>query len=465
MVPFYNEHWSTLLRTAYSVINRSPANLLKEIILVDDGSKKQFLKEKLDNFVAENLPKVKVIHLKRRAGLINARLAGAKIATGKVLIFLDSHTEANINWLPPLLDPIARNYKVCMCPFIDVIDWKTFAYTAQDEGARGAFDWKFFYKRLPLRKQDIANMPEPFPSPVMAGGLFAISAKFFWELGGYDPGLDIWGGEQYELSFKVWQCGGEMYDAPCSRVGHVYRGGRIEDNSNSDDEDDSRKGVDVVTRNYKRVAEVWMDEYKDFLYMRDPNKFNNTDAGDLTEQIAVREKLQCKPFKWFIENIAPDLVEKYPTLDPPDFAYGTIKSLANPRMCVDTLGHSDNEQIGLYACADDKLHPQSNQNYALSWLRDIRIKFTDTCWDAPGGGKAPVLLMSCHSGQGNQLWRYYPDRKEIVHVITKRCLTANLNTNFVFIGPCDNTQSQKWEFAYFNQTALDNWLTAGVKLL
>jgi len=40
-------------------------------------------------------------------------------------------------------------------------------------------------------------------SPTHAGGLFAIDRKWFKKLGYYDPGLQIWGGENFELSFKV----------------------------------------------------------------------------------------------------------------------------------------------------------------------------------------------------------------------------------------------------------------------
>lgn len=385
------------MRTAHSVINRSPPDLLKEVILVNDHSTKEFLYDELDAYVAKHFTKVKVIRLPERSGLIWARMAGARAATGDVLIFLDSHTEANINWLPPLLEPIAMNYKVCVCPFIDVVDWKSFEYRAQDEGKRGAFDWKFFYKRINVRPEDQNEPTDPFPSPIMAGGLFAISSKFFWELGGYDEGLDIWGGEQYELSFKIWQCGGQMLDAPCSRVGHIYRGRAPFPNP---------RGKDFISKNFKRVAEVWMDEYAQVLYERRGN-MAHVDPGDLTKQRAIREKLQCKPFKWFLEVVAPDMLVKYPPVEPPPFANGAIQSIADSQMCIDTMGRGEKQEFGMYPCAANKTYPQATQHFVLSVARDIRLKRLDNCMDVSSGSKkAPILQFHCHENQGNQYFKY-----------------------------------------------------------
>ena len=103
IIPFYNEHWSTLLRSVHSIIKRSPLELVKEIILVDDASQKVHLKQKLEDYIKEKNAKdwenkVRVVRLKERDGLIGARLAGAKDATADVLIFLDSHIE--VNWHP-----------------------------------------------------------------------------------------------------------------------------------------------------------------------------------------------------------------------------------------------------------------------------------------------------------------------------------------------------------------------------
>ena len=125
----------------------------------------------------------------------------------------------------------------------------------------------------------------------MDGRLFAIHKKWFWELGGYDEGLEFSGGEQLEISFKIWQCGGRILDAPCSRIGYIYR----QLNSQSD-------STSKVHRNNKRIAAVWMDEYAEYVYKQ--NSFINRDInpGDIQKQVELREKLQCESFKWYVSK-------------------------------------------------------------------------------------------------------------------------------------------------------------------
>jgi polypeptide N-acetylgalactosaminyltransferase len=104
VVIFHNEHPSIIFRALHSIVNRTPHELLREIILVNDASTKLELRETFIEYISKNFHGiVKLVQLEKRVGLIVARMEGARRASGEVLVFLDSHVEVNVNWLPPLL--------------------------------------------------------------------------------------------------------------------------------------------------------------------------------------------------------------------------------------------------------------------------------------------------------------------------------------------------------------------------
>lgn len=205
IICFHNEAWSVLLRTVHSVLDRSPSHLIKEVVLVDDFSDMDHLKQQLVDYFRKE-PKVKIVRAQKREGLIRARLLGtllhnpsfnygspllmtlrlnigARHATAPVLTYLDSHCECTTGWLEPLLDRIARDPTTVVCPVIDVIDDTTLEYHWRDSSGVnvGGFDWnlQFNWHAVPEKeKKKHKNSAEPVWSPTMAGGLFSIDKVF-----------------------------------------------------------------------------------------------------------------------------------------------------------------------------------------------------------------------------------------------------------------------------------------------
>lgn len=425
VICFHNEAWTVLLRTFHSVLDRSRPDLIREIILVDDFSDKPFLQGPLEDYI-KDYPKVKIVRTKQREGLIRARLLGFAAAKGDVVTFLDSHCECAVGWLEPLLDRIAENKSNVVCPVIDVIEDDSFKY--QYGNARstsiGGFDWnmQFTWHAIPEYERVRRNQLDHLPvrTPTMAGGLFSISREYFNEIGTYDPGMDIWGGENLELSFRVWMCGGILEIVPCSHVGHIFR---------KRSPYKWRGGVNVVKKNSVRLAEVWMDEYKNYYYER----FNHDlgDFGDVSERKQLRQKLQCKSFDWYVKNIYPDLFVPGESL-----ASGEIHNKAKP-MCVDSAVDNQNfhKPVNMWPC-----HNQGgNQYWMLS--KNGEIRRDDGCLDFSGGES--IIIYPCHGQKGNQEWTYREDNT-IQHVNTNKCMMVSVDGQKLLMDKCTGIDRQIW---------------------
>ncbi|XP_060562082.1 polypeptide N-acetylgalactosaminyltransferase 4-like [Ruditapes philippinarum] len=190
VIPFKDEHLSVLLRTVYSILYNTPAHIVKEIVLVDDGSENSELKSTLDIYL-ENMEKVRVIRLRKSVGLMMARQAGINSIDAEYFVCLDCHMEVLPGWIEPLLSRLLEEPKALLCSNVGSIDRLTFKlHHAELPQIRYFFPFLIFnldastgkYKQSFVESR--TNDTEPFPFGIIQGMMVVMRKSWFMQLGG-----------------------------------------------------------------------------------------------------------------------------------------------------------------------------------------------------------------------------------------------------------------------------------------
>ncbi|TRY54560.1 hypothetical protein DNTS_033417 [Danionella cerebrum] len=434
---YLNEALSVIKRAIRSIIDKTPAFLLKEIILVDDCSSNEDLQVPLEEYInllnngKPNL--IKRVRHRRQMGLAKARMSGWEAATGEVVAILDAHIEVHKDWAEPLLARIKSDRTLVLSPVFDKVHFDTLEVMEYYPSAHG-FDWNMWCLYESFRPQwyETNDPTQPGKSPSVMGILVA-DRHFLGEIGGLDEGMSVYGGENVELGIRVWLCGGSIEVVPCSKIAHIER----------EHKPYSADLSKPLLRNALRVAEIWMDEYKSNVNIawNLPLKDHGIDIGDVTERKLLREKLKCKPFKWYLENVYPQLEHWKHVL-----AYGVLKNELQDGYCVDQGSVPGSVPI-LYGC-----HYYESQLCVYNHNGEIYVGGikshsynANRCLADPGSGSTPVLH-SCNTAEerGMSVSWDFTQGKQIRNRKTNRCLEIDTGDDSNYFLVLQRCTGQRW---------------------
>lgn len=224
-------------------------------------------------------------------------------------------------------------------------------------------------------------------------------------------------------------CGGSLEIIPCSHVGHIFR---------KKSPYQWRPGVDVLRKNLVRLAEVWLDDYARFYYVR--TGFGKGNFGDISQRVKLREDLKCKSFQWYLENV-------YPEQEVPDnFAEGDVRNMGDrsTNSCLDSPSPETEVSgpLNIYTCTNAR----GNQFFELTQNYELRNE--RHCLEYSNLPNT-LQVYRCHGQKGNQVWRYNISTNQLIHNHSRECLTLNANPRKLTMEACDDkNRYQKWIFQY-----------------
>lgn len=176
-----------------------------ELVVVDDGS--------TDDSTAflDSHPGIRVIR-STGIGVANARNLGAREASGDVILFCDAHMRVRGKWHRALLEPLKSASVGAVAPAIySLTEPRRLGFGLYLSGPDLHARWKPKMRRT------------PFTAPILPGCFLAMRREVFDATGGFDSGMRGLGGNDNELSLRLWLLGYELLVVPEVKAGHLFR--------------------------------------------------------------------------------------------------------------------------------------------------------------------------------------------------------------------------------------------------
>jgi GT2 family glycosyltransferase len=183
---------------------------LTEIILVDDASTDASVA-----FVEANYPEVKIVRLARNGGLAIGCNAGARAATGDLLVMLNNDTEAEPGWLAALAETATAHPEAgAVASKMLLFDRRDVLHNAGDQmGADG------IPRNRGVWQRDEGQFDHDLPVFGGCGGGVAYRRVAWEEAGGFDERLFMYL-EDVDLAWRLQLLGWQAVFAPAARLYH-----------------------------------------------------------------------------------------------------------------------------------------------------------------------------------------------------------------------------------------------------